>query len=125
MAVVIDELDHRREGERLREAVAALPVVNLYQPVIPAFPAGGDRREAQRLQVIRLHFLREATSKYLMSSGKTLLSGDIRTDTTPLPQCECVLALQLTGGIPHHEGAVRSVSQLLVHFLSKNAIMRI
>lgn len=42
-----------------------------------------------------------------------------------LPQCERVLALQLTGGVPHHEGAVRSVPQFLVHFLSAIAIVQI
>lgn len=61
MAVVIDELHHGREGEGLREAIAALPVVNLYQPVIPAFPAGGDAREAQIQQVTRLHLHSEGS----------------------------------------------------------------
>lgn len=67
-----------------------------------------------------MHFGREAVPKYLMSSDKTPLPADVRTDTRDLPQRERVLALQFTGGIPHHEGAVGSVSQFLVHFLSAN-----
>lgn len=59
-----------------------------------------------------------------MSLDKTLLPADVRTDTRVLPQRERVLALQLTGGVPHHEGAVGSVSQFLVHFLSANTSMR-
>lgn len=59
-----------------------------------------------------------------MSSDKTPLPADVRTDTRDLPQRERVLALQLTGGVPHHEGAVGSVSQFLVHFLSANTRMR-
>lgn len=38
-----------------------------------------------------------------------------------LPESEGVLALQFTGGISDQEGAVWSVSQLFVHFLSANA----
>lgn len=37
-----------------------------------------------------------------------------------LPEGERVLALQSTRGVSDQEGAVRSVSQLLVHLLSAN-----
>lgn len=43
MAIVIDELHHRQEGQGLREAVPPLSVVNLYELVIPSFPAEGDK----------------------------------------------------------------------------------
>lgn len=39
-----------------------------------------------------------------------------------LPESEGVLALQFTGGISDQEGAVWSVSQLFVYFLSANTI---
>lgn len=39
-----------------------------------------------------------------------------------LPESEGVLALQFTGGISDQEGAIWSVSQLFVHFLSANTI---
>lgn len=39
-----------------------------------------------------------------------------------LPESEGVLALQFTGGISDQEGAVWSVSQLFVHFLSANTV---
>jgi len=46
VAVVVDELHHRQEGEGLREAVAQLPVVDLDQLVVAALPVrgGGDRK---------------------------------------------------------------------------------
>lgn len=36
--VVPNELHHRREGERVREAVLAVTVVNLDELVVPVFP---------------------------------------------------------------------------------------
>lgn len=48
MAVVINELHYRQEGERLGEAIAPLSVVNLYQLVVPSFPAGGDKGEKRK-----------------------------------------------------------------------------
>lgn len=44
----------------------------------------------------------------------------IKMKTSALPESEGVLALQFTGGVSDQEGAVWSVSQLLVHFLSAN-----
>lgn len=41
VAVVVDELHHRAEGERVGEAVLALPVEDLDQLVVASFPAGG------------------------------------------------------------------------------------
>lgn len=38
MPVVADELHHRAEGQRVREAVLAVAVVDLYQLVVPPFP---------------------------------------------------------------------------------------
>lgn len=46
----------------------------------------------------------------------------IKMKKVALPESERVLALQFTGGISDQEGAVWSVSQLLVHFLSANTV---
>lgn len=46
----------------------------------------------------------------------------IKMKRVALPESEGVLALQFTGGISDQEGAVWSVSQLLVHFLSANTV---
>lgn len=40
VAIVADELHHRAEGEGVREAVLAVPMVDLYQLVVPTFPVG-------------------------------------------------------------------------------------
>lgn len=45
VSIVIDELHHSEEGKRLREAVPALSVVNLYELVIPSFPIEGDKED--------------------------------------------------------------------------------
>lgn len=63
VAVVIDELHHRQEGERLREAVPPLSVVNLYQLVVPPFPAGGDKRGKIEVMEMHVHFLKEIIPK--------------------------------------------------------------
>lgn len=43
VAVVVDELHHRAEGQRVREAVLPLPVEDLDQLVVASFPAVGTR----------------------------------------------------------------------------------
>lgn len=45
MSVVIDQLYDGQEGQRLREAIAAVSVVDLDQFVVAAPPAGGDRSQ--------------------------------------------------------------------------------
>lgn len=45
VAVVVDELHHRGEGERLGEAIATAPVADLYQLVVASFPVVEKRCE--------------------------------------------------------------------------------
>lgn len=46
----------------------------------------------------------------------------VYSNSAVLPQCERVLALQFTGGVSDQKGAIGSVAQLLIHFLSANTI---
>ena len=55
VVVVIDELHYCEEGERLREAVHAVSVVNLDQLVVSPFPAGGDRSHVRGRREIKAH----------------------------------------------------------------------
>lgn len=41
VAVMVDELHHGAEGQRVGEAVLSLPVEDLYQLVVASFPEGG------------------------------------------------------------------------------------
>lgn len=43
VAVVVDELHHRAEGQRVREAVLPLPMEDLDQLVVASLPAGRTR----------------------------------------------------------------------------------
>lgn len=45
VAVVIDELHYRQEGQRLWETVPRVSVINLYKLVVPPLPADGDRSQ--------------------------------------------------------------------------------
>lgn len=43
VAVMVDELHHRAEGQRVGEAVLSLPMEDLDQFVVAAFPEEGQR----------------------------------------------------------------------------------
>lgn len=45
VAVVIDELHYRQEGQRLWETIPRVSVINLYKLVVPPLPADGDRSQ--------------------------------------------------------------------------------
>lgn len=40
MAVMVDKLHHRAEGQRVGEAILSLPMEDLYQFVVASFPEG-------------------------------------------------------------------------------------
>lgn len=118
MAVVIDELHYRHEGKRLREAIPLVSVVNLYKLVVPPFPAGGDRSHMRKKENNRTNGC--TTSNYSIDS--VVILTDVGDNSVALPEGESVLALQFTRGISDQEGAIWSVSQLLVHLLSANTM---
>lgn len=75
-------------------------------------------RRKRWLVLTRCHFC-EFKFKGLHSGG-----GGCMYCSEASPQGESVLALQFTGGISDQEGAIWSVSQLLVDFLSANTMTR-
>lgn len=48
--VVPDELHHRRERERVREAVFPISVVDLDQLVVSVFPGGGEKWQSDKIR---------------------------------------------------------------------------
>lgn len=135
VAIVIDELHYRQEGKRLREAIPPVSVVDLYKLVVPPFPAGGDRshmRTRRKQQDTWLHMLTfskglgfsftEGHISLLSSVDSAVVLPGVGDGGVALPEGERVLALQFTGGISDQEGAIWSVSQLLVHLLSANTM---
>lgn len=73
VAVVVDELHHRAEGERVGEAVLALPVEDLDQLVVASFPAGGAKKFRRSSDLPQ-----RSGSLVCKASGESLQSGKVR-----------------------------------------------
>lgn len=77
------------------------------------------------LSEVRLFFSIESNTFYFYSYGSTdsdVVKTGLGDSSVALPEGERVLALQFARSISDQEGAIWSVSQLLVHLLSANIV---
>ena len=70
--VVADELHHRAEGQRVREAVLPVAVVDLDQLVVSPFPGGPGEEETGQKQ------LKRTREPPVLLTRSMLLSGTVR-----------------------------------------------